>query len=241
MKHFISLISPPVLLPLFLLIFGIFNIILRLLKYSFIPFNDYIINIASFTLIFWLTIRILFKNYDETKATTILSTFLPLIMIFYFVTKEVTINLNGKNSIIFVIFNILTFICSVVIFYTATHERIIKIGLGITYIILIISVSLMTLFLFAFDDFGKNTVIKFEMSPSSIYLAEIIDNDQGALGGSTIVKVTPKNNNLNIIIGKLVKDSKVVYSDKWGEFNEITLRWETDEILYINEKIYKIE
>ena len=78
------------------------------------------------------------------------------------------------------------------------------------------------------------------MSPNSVYIAEIIDSNQGALGGATLVSVTRQNRNISILIGELKKDSKVVYSGRWGEFETMTLRWETDEILYINENRYEI-
>jgi hypothetical protein len=90
------------------------------------------------------------------------------------------------------------------------------------------------------SDFGKNTVIRAEMSPNSIYLAEVIDNDQGALGGATLVNVTKQNRNVYLLIGDLKKDAKEVYYGRWGESFEMTLRWETDNILYINENRYII-
>ena len=92
-----------------------------------------------------------------------------------------------------------------------------------------------------FGDFGQNTIIKTEMSPNSIYLAEIVDSDHGATGGSTIVRINPQNRNRNIFFGVIKKNSIYIYSGKWGEFNDLNIRWETDEILFINEKKYVIE
>ena len=78
----------------------------------------------------------------------------------------------------------------------------------------------------------SSAVIKSEMSPNSVYLAEVIDADAGATGGSTLVKITRQ---------KYFRKSRIIYRGRWGEGERITLRWETDEILYINENKYVIK
>ena len=92
-----------------------------------------------------------------------------------------------------------------------------------------------------FSDFGGNKVVTSALSPNAKYLAEVISMDSGALGGDTVVNVTRQNYDINLFIGELKKDSKRIYHGKWGEFYDMTLRWETDEILFINEKRYLIE
>jgi hypothetical protein len=88
---------------------------------------------------------------------------------------------------------------------------------------------------------GTSTVVRSELSPNSIFRAEIIDADAGATGGSTLVRVIPLNPDLNIFIGTLKKDTQIIYSGRWGEFERMTLRWEGDKILYINEKQYFVK
>jgi hypothetical protein len=80
-----------------------------------------------------------------------------------------------------------------------------------------------------------------ELSPNLIFLAEIIDSDAGALGGSTHVYVTRLNSDVNLFIGMLKKDRQRIYRGEWGEFEKMTLRWEGDKILYINEKQYFVK
>jgi hypothetical protein len=55
------------------------------------------------------------------------------------------------------------------------------------------------------------------------------------------VYVMPLNPDLNIFIGTLKKDTQRIYEGRWGEFERMTLRWEGDKILYINEKQYFVK
>ena len=127
-----------------------------------------------------------------------------------------------------------------VLFYSCGRGIAIRIGLGIIYTIILAFVFLLFFMAFIMSDFGKDTVIRAEMSPNSIYLAEVIDDDQGALGGATLVNVTRQNRDLYLIIGSIKKDAERIYSGRWGESFGMTLRWETDNILYINENRYVI-
>lgn len=133
-----------------------------------------------------------------------------------------------------------TYLCTLAIFFSYGHERLEKFILGIIYSLLSAPIILITLFSITFGNFSNKTVVKSEMSPNSVYLAEIIDNDQGALGGRTYVTVTRPYRDLNILIGILKKRRMVIYSGEWVEFKGMTLKWKTDETLYINEKAYKI-
>jgi hypothetical protein len=122
--------------------------------------------------------------------------------------------------------------------------------LGIVYSIVLIPVLSFVIILFAtrysssspeFPSFGIRTVVKSELSPNSIFLAEIVDADAGATGGNTLVYVIRLNADLNLFIGMLKKGSQMIYKGGWGEFKTMTLRWEGDEILYINEKQYVVK
>ena len=73
------------------------------------------------------------------------------------------------------------------------------------------------------------TVMESKMSPNSVYLAEVIAADYGVMHGAMLVRVTRQNHPRN---------SREIYRGNWDAL--ITLRWETDEILYINENKYVI-
>jgi hypothetical protein len=231
--------SPLVLLVIYLLFFCIIYFLIYIFGYNFIPVNDYVINIISSAIIISFTILALNKKDTKTKTTAFFSILLPIISILFFTVKDIAT--NTKNINIFIIHCLIIYTSSLLIFFSQRHKKWIKIGLGIFYSFLLILILFIFFLLAMFHDFAKNTVVKSENSPNSLYIAEIIDNDQGALGGNTLVKITRLNKNLNILLGKIEKNPIIVYSGEWGEFNKMSIMWETDEILYINEKKYEIK
>jgi hypothetical protein len=89
--------------------------------------------------------------------------------------------------------------------------------------------------------FSTNTVVNSETSPNSIYLAEVIHySEHESLRINTSVNVTQQNKDIDFLAGKLMKRPKQVYKGRWGKFETITLRWETDRVLYVNEIKYEI-
>ena len=127
-----------------------------------------------------------------------------------------------------------------VLFYLCECGKAIRIGLWIIYTIILTFIFLLFFIALIISDFGKNTVIRTEMSPNSIYLVEVIYNDQGALGGATLVNVTRQNRDLYLIIGSIKKDAERIYAGRGSDSFGMTLRWETDNVLYINENRYVI-
>lgn len=73
-------------------------------------------------------------------------------------------------------------------------------------------------------------------SPDGSSYAEIIDNDQGALGGSTLVEVCPRG-----LSGEYgVRVAKQIYFGRWGEFKDMELSWKDESCLEINGRAYSI-
>ena len=212
----------------------------KLFGYTFVPNNGLALNIICAVLIIFFTINGIKYRNIETKMSTVFSTILPAIATIFIFFGIDSFNYNGTNFFMSLILASITLICSMVLFFLYKCGKIIKIILGITYFILIVFMFLIFYTMVFFKDFSSNTLIKSEMSPNSIYLAEIIYNNQGALGGNTLVNVTHQKRDINLLIGKLKKDPKLIYRGKWGEFETMALRWETDEILYINGNKYDI-
>ena len=237
----------------FLLLLLSFYLVIKLLGYTFIPLNGLVSNIFTTVTIVLLTIIGVKTRSNKTKATIVFSALLPLISLIYIFFKAVSsdisgeshglyfVLLTGKSTIIYVIHAYITLLCSMVIFFACGRGKTVRIVLGILYSLLLLYVSFLMFLLLMFSDFGENTVVKAGISPNNTYLAEIINADQGAMGGSTIVNVTRQNRDINILIGKLKKDPKRIYTGRWGEFYDMTLRWETDETLYINAQRYSVE
>lgn len=91
-----------------------------------------------------------------------------------------------------------------------------------------------------FGNIGHNTVVQTIESPNGTYYAQVIDSDQGALGGDTIVNVC-KTSRLNAIVFKIEKKPKTIYRGEWGEFKTMQIHWEDENCLVIDSIEYKIQ
>lgn len=87
-----------------------------------------------------------------------------------------------------------------------------------------------------FGGMSRDTVVQRLPSPDGSCCAELIDNDQGALGGSTLVELCPRG--LNGELG--VRVAHRIYAGGWGEFRSMELRWKDETCLEINGKDYRI-
>ena len=86
--------------------------------------------------------------------------------------------------------------------------------------------------------FGARTVIAREVSPDMRYCAEVIDDDQGTLGGATILMVYRLDGSFSIGSFDFRKSQTELRSGPWGEF--VSLSWQDSEHLSMNGMIYEI-
>ena len=90
-----------------------------------------------------------------------------------------------------------------------------------------------------FGNIGQNTVIKSIDSPSGNLYAQVIDIDQGALGGDTLVNVYEKRE-IDTFIFKLKDKPQRVYLGEWREYESMHISWKDDKCLVINSVEYEI-
>ncbi len=84
-----------------------------------------------------------------------------------------------------------------------------------------------------FSGFGQNTVVQTVNSPTGRYTAELVDSNQGALGGDTVVYVTDNMLSANFGLFTVHKQKEIVYIGEWGEFKTMTLRWVDKDTLSV--------
>ncbi len=94
--------------------------------------------------------------------------------------------------------------------------------------------------LLIFGNLSKNTIVQTVESPGGKYYARVIDSDQGALGGDTIVNVY-ENKGIDAVIFRIEKKPQRVYLGPWGAFKNMQIHWKDDGCLVINSVEYKIE
>ena len=91
-----------------------------------------------------------------------------------------------------------------------------------------------------FGNFGQNTVVDRIYSPEKTFYAEIIDSNQGALGGNTVVNVY-KNSRLNLLVLTISKTPQRVYIGEWKEYESMQAEWKNESCLLINSEEFNIE
>lgn len=90
------------------------------------------------------------------------------------------------------------------------------------------------------DGFGYIEVIQQIDSPEGTYTAQLIEVNEGALGGATLVKIWDNARTVHLGPTCLTPAHQEAYRGDWGEFMDMTLSWQDDSTLLINERAYPI-
>ena len=85
------------------------------------------------------------------------------------------------------------------------------------------------------SQFSARTVEQSVSSPEGTRRAEIINVDQGALGGATFVEVY-ENRGLNLLLFTVAPKSKRVYEGGWADTFDMQLTWKDEEHLVITQR-----
>lgn len=143
--------------------------------------------------------------------------------------------LRQCNGPIILLFMVATVICCGFLTFEARRSRALR-SLSLSLAgVLAVPLALLGIFMVLFN-VGEDTVVRRLPSPDASSWAEIIDNDQGGLGGNTFVEVCPRG--LNGEYG--VRVARRIYEGNWGEFHDMALSWKDETCLEINGKEYPI-
>ena len=144
--------------------------------------------------------------------------------------------LRQDHSAIIALFVLATvFNCGVLNFEARRSRALRSVSLSLAGVLSVPLVFLGALSLL-FGGIAVNTVVQRLPSPDGSCYAELIDNDQGGLGGSTFVEVCPRG-----LSGEYgLRISQQIYAGRWGEFYDMELSWKDETCLEINGKEYPI-
>lgn len=106
--------------------------------------------------------------------------------------------------------------------------------------LMVVPIGCLCFIALTFGSIGQNTVVQTIESPSRRYYAEVIDSDQGALGGDTFVDIYQQGG-VNTILFKAKKTPQRVYAGDWGKFETMQIYWKSDDCLVINAAAYEIQ
>ena len=82
-------------------------------------------------------------------------------------------------------------------------------------------------------------VEKHIVSPGRTYYAEVVNVDQGALGGETVVCVH-RSKGINLFFLSFNKIPQTLYVGEWGEYKTMQIEWENEKCLVIDSEEYNI-
>lgn len=130
--------------------------------------------------------------------------------------------------------------CASVLMTKYTRSKALKIVSSVLSTIMILLLLFCTFFDFMFMDFSCDTIVKSIPSPENTYVAEVIDNDQGAFGGSTIVDIRSPKTDINFFFGKFSKPAIRIHAGVWDAYKDMEISWKDEETLLIDNKEHEI-
>ena len=181
-----------------------------------------------------VVLDIIYKNTITNKVLCgLIATITPLSLIntfFYLMeSDQVWILASG----------VVCFVCCCILTVKHAKPMALKIVALILSAMMVIPIGFFSL-LVVFFPIGQNTVVQTVESPNGGYYAELIDSDQGALGGDTVVYVYERWE-INLLLFKIEKEPQQVYFGEWGEFKNMKIYWKNDHCIVINSVEYEVE
>lgn len=130
------------------------------------------------------------------------------------------------------------FICVLVYMLQSIKQVKRKVIVSLSCIIFFIPICFISLLDCLFSGFGIDRVVQVEYSPDREYKAEVVDSDQGALGGAVFVNVCNTEPVIDLYFIKVSKKPHCVYSGEWGGYKGMELYWKDNHILSVNGSDY---
>jgi len=217
-------------LTMFLLIHAIGYSFINWIDYIFVPVHEALHVGLVMILIIVLTIDGIRCRNERTEFSSIVNAILPLIALFFVVTIMIV-----HGSDLYGLLAMVTLVCSLVLFFACTQNRVVKLLLGMTYVLVLVIFPMFILlwsFMIVTSPPGITEVRQTELSPNGIYLSEVIEYN-GADGVTRWIVVTPQNRDINILLGVFRPVPQRIHTAHGRVSLSMTLYWETDEILQI--------
>lgn len=219
-----------------LLFMSMFLPVISLILYCF----GYTVTLVSYTvfsivsaLIFIVSAYLISKTEQFNRKKT-LRFFIALLPLFSLINAFVYV-FKSKSVVVLICMSI-SFVCSAVVAERICNHKIASVLTSMVLSLPILIVSFAVVFL---GNIGVNTIVDRIYSPEKTYYAEIVDSDQGALGGDTVVYVY-KNNKLDLFFMTVNETPQRVYLGDWREYETMQITWKNENCLLIDSEEYTI-
>lgn len=198
----------------------------------------------SFSVVYalWLAVIFMYSNYfikknEETEfseSARICAAFLPLITavnlgVYVYKYKSVPIALVMGICLIF----------AAVIAEKVLEGNKAKVLSVVSSGFICLIVFVFSLLVVSISYFSAERLENFIVSPDRTYYAEVVNVDQGALGGDTVVYVH-RSRGINLFLLSFNKIPQTVYIGEWGEYKTMQIEWKNENCLLINSEEYNI-
>ena len=198
----------------------------------------------GFSLVYslWLVVIFMYANHfikkneevQTSKSAIICAAFLPLITA---VNLAVYVFRYESPAIA-----LLMGIC--LVFAAVIAEKVLKSNKGkvlsvISSGFICLVASVFSLFVVSSSYLFTRSLEKHIVSPDRTYYAEVVNVDQGALGGDTVVYVH-RSRGINLFFLSFNKVPQKVYIGEWGEYKTMQIEWQDEKTIVIDGKEYVI-
>lgn len=129
-------------------------------------------------------------------------------------------------------------ILSVILLFQKVRSLVLKVLLPVLFALCVLLFLMAAFLLFTFGQIGYTETVTTVLSPEGTYRAEVVMDDQGGLGGNTLVKVYDVPSHLDLYLVAVQKKPRFAYRGEWGEFRNMEISWQTEETLLINGQPY---
>ncbi len=145
-----------------------------------------------------------------------------------------------SSTVTVIVCMLVSFLCAALLTIRFAAPFVLKLISGILVALMLLPLVFINFIAHVFGDFGANTVVRTVPSPDGGYYAEVIDSDQGAHGGDTLVYVYDSHK-IDTRIFEATKTPQRVYVGEWRAYEAMSIYWEDDNTLIINGERYFIE
>ena len=170
----------------------------------------------------------LIRDRETGKVMAVFTAVLPLLLM----TTWLLMCTEGKMGKLGFIFMAISVICSSYVGLRFVKLEALFTGTSVIAALLMILIVALT-YLNMFN-LRKETVVKTLESPSGNYYAEVVDCDQGALGGSTIVYVHERGLS-TFLFG--IERRMIFFKGQWRAYENMDIHWEEDDVLFIDDLV----
>ena len=226
----------PVVMAVVLLGFAGFSFLLNFFGYVLVLFHvpAILFGVLACGFMIFLTCAGVKRRKEQTKVSRIFAATLSgLVLVFVLLLDGTAIHMA---AFIYVLLTITALVCSMILFFTYVKNLAVQIGLGIAYVF-VMFLALFFLMMMVGGSYlspaRPGEVMQTVYSPRTGHRAEIMSHSQGAVGGSAGVWVVPSRSHALLFVGELQGRPRRIYSGGLSEYRRMSLRFETEDRLYV--------